>query len=435
MNVTKEADLMDNLVSWFEQKAPEITGKFPMEIAERKKIAYRAFQEKGFPTPKNEEYKYTNFKPVLNREYRFVSTHKLSIQDIEQFHIPGLKANQLTFLNGTYENSLSELIDINDFEIIKLSEADPEIVKKFLATAPYTEKDPFALLNTALFTEGVFLKIKANREIKHPIVFNMITDATNESIFVQPRILILTEKNARATLIENNRSLGTNYAFTNLVSELIQMEDATTTFYKVQDLSETTYQVNTTNIRLEQKSVFNAATISLGGAIVRNTLNIGLNSPYSEATFYGLYILRNKQLIDNHTLVDHAVPNCLSNELYKGILDNHSTGVFNGKILVRQDAQKTNAFQSNKNILLSRDAVMNTKPQLEIFADDVKCSHGATVGQLEEEPLFYLRSRGMSEVSARALLLQAFAQDVLDHLNNEPLKNHLHTSLENVLSI
>jgi Fe-S cluster assembly protein SufD len=196
-------------------------------------------------------------------------------------------------------------------------------------------------------------------------------------------------------------------------------------YYKIQNDSPQAYHVGTTQVHQEGKSVFTATTITLNGNITRNNLNIVMNSEYSEATMYGLYLMNDNQHIDNHSVVDHAKPHCYSNELYKGILGGKSTGVFNGKIFVKQDAQKTNAFQSNKNILLSKDATMNTKPQLEIYADDVKCSHGATVGQLDEEPLFYLRARGISEEKAKGLLVMAFAQDILDHIKIEPLKEHL----------
>ena len=226
-------------------------------------------------------------------------------------------------------------------------------------------------------------------------------------------------------LAEAFRSIGENATFTNSVTEFVVAEEANVHYYKIQNESDKSYHIGTTSVIQESKSVFTANTVTANGGFVRNNLNIKIDGEYAEANMFGLYIPNGKQHVDNHTVVDHAKPNSNSNELYKGILKDRSTGVFNGKIFVRQDAQKTNAFQSCKNVLLSEDASMNTKPQLEIWADDVKCSHGTTTGQLNEDALFYMQARGIAKDTARALLTLAFAQDVIDKFEIVAIKEYL----------
>jgi len=236
---------------------------------------------------------------------------------------------------------------------------------------------------------------------------------------------VYVSENAQVELAETYATLGLSESFTNQVMEIIVEKDAIVDYYKVQNDAAHTNQVSTTHFRQVGKSVVRAVTISLNGGIVRNNLNVALEAEHSESHLYGLYFLKAQTHVDNHTVVDNVKPNCLSNELYKGIIDDDSTAVFNGKIFVQPQAQKTNAFQSNKNILLSDNASVNTKPQLEIFADDVKCSHGCTVGQLNEEGLFYLRSRGISEKTARALLIRSFAVDILEHIKLLPIRDYV----------
>jgi Fe-S cluster assembly protein SufD len=241
----------------------------------------------------------------------------------------------------------------------------------------------------------------------------------------QPRTLVHIAEGAQVQITETYATLGQSAAFTNQVIEVVVEKDAMVEYYKIQNDSAQASQVSTTHFRQTGKSYVHAVTVSLDGDIVRNNLNIVLEADNAEAHLYGLYFLQGKTHVDNHTVVDNVRPNCLSNELYKGIISDHGSAVFNGKIFVQQVAQKTNAYQSNKNILLSENASVNTKPQLEIFADDVKCSHGCTVGQLDEEGMFYLQSRGISEKIARSLLVHAFAVDILEHIKPVPLRNYI----------
>lgn len=269
---------------------------------------------------------------------------------------------------------------------------------------------------------GVFIHIGKGQLLEHPIYIYHITDARSVNIFSQPRSLMVVDEHAHAQVVEAYSTLGSNESFTNQVMEIIIESEARLEYYKIQNDGSNTNQVSTTHIRHNGKSFSHVVTISLNGAMIRNNLNIILDAKNCEAHLYGLYFQSGHSHIDNHTVVDNIKPNCLSNELYKGILSDHSTGVFNGKIFVRQPAQKTNAYQSNKNILLSDNCSVNTKPQLEIFADDVKCTHGCTVGSLNEEGLFYLQSRGITEKTARNLLLGAYASDILEQVKPEPLR-------------
>jgi Fe-S cluster assembly protein SufD len=272
---------------------------------------------------------------------------------------------------------------------------------------------------------GVFIHVKKGQKPEQPVLVYHITDARSANIFSQPRSLMVMEENSEIRMVETYRTLGTNESFTNQVLEIIVEQDARLEYYKIQNDGTGNNLVSTTHIRQTGKSFSHTVSISLDGGLVRNNLNVVLDAKNSEAHLYGLYLQSGSSHIDNHTIVDNIKPNCLSNELYKGILTDKSTGVFNGKIFVRQPAQKTNAYQSNKNILLTDTCSVNTKPQLEIFADDVKCTHGCTVGQLNEEGLFYLRSRGISEKTARNLLLSAYASDILEKIQTESLRSYV----------
>lgn len=435
MNLAKTFDLKETILTQLHQNASVAKQSFSTKIEDRKTQALESFKHSGFPTNKHEEYKYFNLNKVLKTEYTLPVSLTSATGNFRSFPFSDLKANRLVFINGIYSPEHSSIVSSEKELIISsLLDADQSIVEKYFGQEVYSSHDPFAELNTASVQNGLFIQIPKNKVVEHPILIHFFADADQTDVFVQPRVMLLAEANAQVSLLETFHTTGKNVSFTNAVTEIILHTDAIVDYYKLQDDVASSIHVGNTIVTLEGKSTFNSATITLSGAMVRNNLNVILRAEYSEAHFYGLYFTADRQVVDNHTMVDHAVPNCESNELYKGILDDYSTGVFNGKIFVKQDAQKTNAFQSNKNILLTRDATMNTKPQLEIFADDVKCSHGATIGQLEEEPLFYLRSRGIGEDSARALLLVAFAQDIIDHIKVDALKEYLSQAIEQRLS-
>jgi Fe-S cluster assembly protein SufD len=391
--------------------------------------AFSEFSQKGIPTVKHEEWKYTRINDFFNRDYHFttdLTEHNFSAPDFEALELPGHEeSNSLVFVNGHYHPELSKLRS-DELEIMPLREAAQNqfapIVEKHLGHSADYHRDGINALNTAFIQEGVFVHVLKGRTAKHPVYFYNITDARNGNIFAQPRVLVHVDENAHIQMVETFATIGSDESFTNQVIEIAVEKDAVLEFYKIQNDAPNSTVVSTTHVHQVGKSIANVITISLSGGLVRNNLNMVMSAPHSVANLYGLYLQNGHTHVDNHTVVDNREPDCLSNELYKGILNDHATGVFNGKIFVRQPAQKTNAYQSNRNILLSENASVNTKPQLEIFADDVKCSHGCTVGRLDEEALFYLKSRGISDKTAKALLLHSFALDVLQKIKPSEIR-------------
>jgi Fe-S cluster assembly protein SufD len=392
--------------------------------------AFEALNKMGIPTTRHEEWKYTRIGSFFNKEYQYTEGQSaLTAADLASLRLPGYEqANELIYINGRYSSELS-VIRSKGLTVQPLQEAAKneykDIVAKHLGHSSNYLRDGINALSTAFVQDGVFVHVKKGQIIEHPIYLYNITDARQANVLAQPRTLVYVGENAQVKFVETFNTLGTQESFTNRVIEIVVEKDAITEYYKIQTDASHASQVATTHIQQIGKSYTHTVTVSLNAGLVRNNLNIVLDEERCEAHLYGIYLQQGQSHIDNHTVVDHAKPNCESNELYKGMLDDQSTGVFNGKIFVKQDAQKTNAYQSNKNILLSEGASVNTKPQLEIFADDVKCSHGCTIGQLDEESLFYLRSRGVPENSARSLLLHGFAVDILEQIKIEPIREYV----------
>lgn len=389
--------------------------------------AFTEFTQTGIPTVKHEEWKYTRINDFFNKDYHFTTDLKeqsFTAADLEALQLPGHEeANLVVFVNGHFHQELSHTRS-EELEILPLQEATAHqqygsIVKEHLGHSADYHKDGINALNTAFIQEGVFVHIFKSREASHPIYLYNITDARKGNIFAQPRSLVHVAQNARVQIVETFVTIGSDESFTNQVIEAIVEKDAVFDLYKIQNDAPNSKVVSTTHVHQTGKSIANVVTVSLNGGLIRNNLNMVMSAEYCEANLFGLYLGDQQTHIDNHTVVDNRQPNCLSNELYKGVLNGNATGVFNGKIFVRQIAQKTNAYQSNRNILLSENAGVNTKPQLEIFADDVKCSHGCTVGRLDEDALFYMRSRGIEEKTATSLLLHGFALDILEKINNK----------------
>jgi Fe-S cluster assembly protein SufD len=391
--------------------------------------AFLAFSKMGIPGSKHEEWKYTRVAGLFNKEFQLPAdplTGSITEEDLNKLRLPGHEqANEMVFVNGFYSFALSR-IRSHGIRVIALEEAAKnefqEVVSRWLGDSGQYLKDGINALNTAFVYGAVFILVAKGQRIEHPLYIYHITDARSVNILSQPRSMMFVNEGAHIQVVENYATLGSNESFTNQVMEIIVENEARMEYYKIQNDGSNTNQVSTTHIRQVGKSFTHAVTVSLNGGLVRNNLNVILDAKNCEAHLYGLYFQSGHSHIDNHTIVDNIKPNCLSNELYKGILNDQSTGVFNGKIFVRQLAQKTNAYQSNKNILLSDTCSVNTKPQLEIFADDVKCTHGCTVGQLNEEGLFYLQSRGISEKTARNLLLSAYTSDILEQIKPEPIR-------------
>jgi len=399
-------------------------------LDEIRKIGFYQFKKLGLPKFRSEEYKYTNISKALDKVFgeQIVAVKPdITRKEIDSILPDHLNANLIIILNGKFSKDYSNIESVQGLSVMGFNQAKRSNGNILNNISSSFDKifDPFVALNTASLNDGIVINIDNGVQINKPLYIAYISDTKTNQSFQHPRALVIADKNSEFSLVESYFTLGENPSFNNAVTEIILGKNAHCTYYKIGSENDNSYHVGTTQVTQDKDSTFTGTTINLNGAIIRNNLNIILNARNCEAYIYGLYLLKGKQHVDNHTIVDHRKPDCYSNELYKGILDENATGVFNGKIYVRPNAQKTNAFQSNKNILLTDTATINTKPQLEIWADDVKCSHGCTTGQLDQDQIFYLRSRGINYDSARAMVLHAFAMDILEKIKIEPLKNYL----------
>ncbi|OEK01428.1 Fe-S cluster assembly protein SufD [Roseivirga sp. 4D4] len=423
--------ILDALTGRFEAFEKSLNGQSKSAIHQVRKNAFEALKANGFPAPKDEEYKFTNLTRALEKNIDFhtqASAPSITTKQIEGVKIPNLDAYNLVFINGEFSAEKSddfsvEGLEVNTFE--QASKENADHVADYFGKQADFEKDPFIALNTAFSHNGVVINVGNNVVVDKPIALYFVSDSSSEQPIYNTRNIVVVGKSAQVTVLEKFDTLGKEKSFTNAVNEIFVAENANAKYYKVENDADATYHISNVNVAQDRNSNFTANTIALNGAMVRNNLDIKLNSEGCEAHMNGLYVLGGKTHVDNHTTVDHTMPNAYSNELYKGIMDDKSKGVFNGKIFVRKDAQKTNAFQSNKNILMTNDATVNTKPQLEIWADDVKCSHGCTTGQLDQDALFYLQARGIRKERARAILLHAFASDVIENLEIKAIQDYV----------
>ncbi|MEM7055694.1 MAG: Fe-S cluster assembly protein SufD [Bacteroidota bacterium] len=406
-----------------------------------KQQAWHAWGQVGFPSLKNEAYKYTPIADMLAGVFDLsqpATTSKLTQEAILPLHHHGLDAYQLVLLNGQLSGNHSQLGNHkHSLQVLTFSEAYQQhqaLFLQHLSQHAQDEVDAFEALNTALFEEGTFIYIADHAVLEKPLLIYHIIDTQATQSLTYPRLLIAVGQNSQASLVIDWRTLGQHPSFINAVTEIMLGKDARLDYCTLQIQMGQAYQVNTTQCYQASQSEFNNYTFTWDGMLVRNNLHIHIDAPHSEANMYGLYCLDGRQHVDNHTRVNHTKPHTQSYELYRGILAGEATGVFNGRIYVRSEAQKTHAFQANNNLLLTDQATIHTKPQLEIWADDVKCSHGATTGQLDEAQLFYLTTRGIPADTARYMLLNAFASDVIDRVPLVVLKPYLQQALEKKLS-
>jgi Fe-S cluster assembly protein SufD len=383
-------------------------------------------EDNGIPTNKHEDYKYCNVDAILKKEFKAIEQKFTSVSNIDAYKLEDTIT--LVVVNGNYSESLSDKIILNGLHLSSFSNLNSDS-KNLIASIANVKSDAFIALNTAFSGNGIFLKIEKNSDIQIPIHILYISNSDSE-ILVNPRNIIQLEENAEVTIIEQQIIVGKGKAFTNYLSEKFVGQNSKLISCTIQNEGEQGFSINTNQVHVERDGNYDNTTITLSGQLVRNNHNVMLVGQNSQAHLNGLFVSKGNQLVDNHTLMDHQVPHCESNELYKGIIGEKSTGVFNGKIFVRKDAQKTNAYQSSKNILLSDDATINTKPQLEIYADDVKCSHGTSTGKIDENAMFYLNARGIGQQSAKKLLLNSFAQEVINKINVESLREKLTDLLE-----
>lgn len=394
-----------------------------------RKQAIQTFFDLGFPTTRDEDWKYTNVAPLLQHKYTLDKPSTVSFEVIKNFVYEGLENNLIVFVNGLYSEQLSNIKTPASGLIVESLQTafktHSDIIGKHLGRYAGFQEESFTALNTAFTHEGVFVYVPQETQFETPVQIIYLSDSTDNVFVSHPRNLIIAEAGSAAKIVESFCGFGQHPYFNNIVTEVAVAENAVVDHIKVQEECPGALHIANTHIHQEANSLYTSVNIDFGAAMVRNNLNVSLNAENCESHLFGFYIGKKNQHIDNHTFIDHAKPHCFSNELYKGILDDHATGVFNGKILVRPDAQKTSSLQSNKTLLLTNDAAINAKPQLEIFADDVKCTHGATIGQLDDEALFYLRARGIGEDVAEAMLRYAFVADVFQNIKIDSVHKKL----------
>ena len=413
------------------------------DLSKARQTAFERFRLLGFPSIRHEDWRYTNIARFLKDEFRLedgVADAPVANPDpalLEKAAIRSLDCYKVILVNGRWDGKIAggELPAGVQLLPVKDARLDPALSGYFERTADWGELH-FANLNTALFSDGLFIRLDAGAAVDKPIhVVHLYTSPYN--MLVQPRNVWVVNRNAELSVIESVVSGGGEARiWVNSLTEIIAQPDAKIDHVMIQSASAGLRLVQHTTVRQRRQSLYNNYTFTLPGAdLVRNDLQARLEEDHTESHLYGLYLAAGQQLVDNHTLVDHQKPSCLSNELYKGVLLEQSTGVFNGKIAVHKDAQKTNAFQQNNNLVISKKATIDSKPQLEIFADDVKCSHGTTVGQFSEDHLFYLRARGIGEETARGLLINAFAFDVTEKLRIPEVEAHINEMISNHIPV
>jgi Fe-S cluster assembly protein SufD len=423
-------DIKNYYLTQFDEFEKSLNGEKSSDFQKVRKDAISKFAELTFPTQKDEEWKYTNISSLLKNNFSPIPVkEKVSQELINKFLFDKMEHSLIVFVNGAFSPELSKLIDIPKGVVIgSLADAlknNNTIVKKHLGKYAENENCFFTTLSTAFTTDGAFIYVPDGKVVEDPIHIIFIVKSGSEKILTQPRNLFVAGKKSQVTIIEHYVSDEESIYFTNSVTEIVADESAVVDHIKLQEESKKAFHIARMEVDQERSSNFSSHLISHGAEISRNDFNARFNDEGSECMLNGLFMIGDEQLFDAHTMIDHAKPHCNSHEHYKGILQDKSKGVFNGKVMVRRDAQKTNAFQENNAILLSDDAVMNTKPQLEIFADDVKCSHGATIGKLNDEAKFYLKSRSIGEEAATAILIHAFASDVITSIKIPALRDYL----------
>lgn len=438
VQVSKE---LESYLSDFELFEKNGAVRGPSWLHQVRKAAISCFGELGFPTTRHEnpglreEWKYTSVAPIVKIRFKLAEygLNGLTSEMVASATLGELACAQLVFVNGHYSRELSSLWSLpGGVKVGSLAvtlNTDPASAEPHLARYASFQDHPFIALNTAFIADGAFVSIPKDTVIEEPIHLLFISTAGGESIVSHPRNLIVVGHNSQATIVESYVGSADDVYFTNVVTEIFGGENAVIDHYKLERESEKAFHIATVQAHLERSGNFSSHSIALGGALVRNDVNAVLDGEGIECTLNGLYIVTGQQHVDNHTRIDHVKPHCSSRELYKGILDGKARGVFNGKIVVHKAAEKTDAKQVNKNLLLSQDAMINTKPQLEIFNNDVKCTHGSTIGQLDQDAVFYLRSRGMDPAAARSLLTYAFASEIISRIKVEPIRRQLENML------
>jgi Fe-S cluster assembly protein SufD len=392
------------------------------------------FAALGFPTTRDEEWRFTSVAPIASAEFGPAASRYLTQADLDGYLYAAEAAHRVVVVNGRFSPELSRTTGLPPgVRIGSLASAiaeETDEVARYLGRLASFGTRAFVALNTSLSDDGAYVRVPAGVVVEAPIQLLFVSDSGNGSpVMSHPRVLIVADAQSQVRIAETYVGRPGQVYLTNAVTEIFVGENAVLDHYKIQEESVEAFHIASMDAHLGRSSTFSSHSFALGGRIVRNDANVVLDGEGGECTLNGLYIADGERLVDNHTLIDHAKAHCPSHEVYKGILGGRARAVFNGKIIVRQDAQKTNAKQTNRALLLSDNASINTKPQLEIFADDVKCTHGAAIGQLDEDAVFYLRARGLTFFEARDLLIHAFAGEILDRVQIAPLKLALEAEL------
>jgi len=424
-------EMKNKLIEEFSNFELALNGQKHLGLHNIRKKAIEQFVSLGLPTTKNEEWKYTNLNFLTKHDFHLVTFLKsvnIEFKDIFPFLFKELNENFLVFVNGILVPELSGInLRSRRLMIGSITEAynkEMPIINHFTKYADVSN-DSFVALNTAFVNDGAFIYVPDNATVAGPIHIIYINDTKQEAVMSQPRILMSIGSNVDVQIIESLHTIGDKEGFINSVVEISIGSNSRVEYYKMQDDNLKSYYIGSTFIKQDRDSFLKTHTICLGGAFIRNNFEIMLDGEGAELEMGGIHYNYDNQYVENRTMVEHRKPNCKSNQIFKGILDDDSRAVFNGKIYVRPNAQKTSAYQSNKNILLTDRAKINSKPQLEIYADDVKCSHGATSGYLDKDSMFYLKARGIEEPKAKALLLNAFASEIIEKVDIDELRDSL----------
>ncbi|HZW38630.1 MAG TPA: Fe-S cluster assembly protein SufD [Ignavibacteriaceae bacterium] len=431
--MNQNTDIKNLYIENFKNFEAKLNGGRNSQVHKIRQDAINKLNGLEFPITKWEEWKYTNINPITSSYFNpDVKKKLLNKDEIAKFLFEDFNCNLLVFVNGYYSKELSrQNCKENSVILSNIASVLNEKKEAFdLLGRLAVNNNIFTALNTAYLNDGAFIHIPKNLIVDEPIHLLFIADGEGEKSLIQPRNLVIAEPFSKSTIVEHYVSLNEGVYFNNSVTEILVQENAYVDHIKLQEESKKAFHIGRMEVAQEKSSNFSSHLISLGAEIARNDFNTVFHDSHCESMLNGLFLIDGNQLFDAHTLIDHAKPYCNSHEHYKGILDGKSRGVFNGKVIVRRDAQKTNAFQENNNIILSQEALINTKPQLEIFADDVKCSHGATIGRLDEEAMFYLKSRGIGTEAATAILIHAFASDVIKSIKINAIRNYLEDILD-----
>ena len=420
-----------NSTDWYQSRFADfeqnLNGEAQSPVHQLRRDAIAHFTATGFPTNRDEEWRFTNIAPLTRIDFELAAkTDEPATANIAplRYGLPGP-----VFVDGHFAPSLSQLDALPQGVVVKNLRAafneDADLVSRYIGQDAMSEEQAFTALNTAFVQDGVLIYLPQGTVLDTPLHTLFLSTGAKANAVSHPRVLVVAEAHAEATLVESYAGLGVEVYLTNSVCEITVGVNASIDHYRVQREAPTAFHISATHVREARSARFRSTSITLGGSLTRNHVHTALMGEGIDSTLNGLYIENGSQHVDNHTLIEHAQPNCQSHEFYKGVLDDEASGVFRGKIHVHQAAQKTDAYQANQNLLLSDSAKIDTKPQLEIYADDVKCSHGATIGQLDADAIFYLRSRGIGHREALRVLTRAFVGEVLDRVRIDGLRDEL----------